>query len=380
MIYLDNTSTTSPKPETVCYAVESCIRKSYGSPGRSAGSSAKKEDVIYGTRELISQMINGQDPNQVIFTCSATDSLNLAIKGFLKKNDHVITTNLEHNSVLRPLKHMELEGTIELSIINSDMDGFINADDIIPLIKDNTRLIIATHASNVIGTITPIERIGRIAKDHGIKFLVDCSQTAGIIPINVQLMNIDMLAMAGHKGLFGPSGTGALYIGKDIDLLPLRYGGTGTVSESMTQPETLPHKYESGTANLIGISGMNAGIKFISNEGMNKIRSHEVELTEYFHKGLASIPGVITYGTRDAAVKTSVISMNIKNKPAAETGSILLDKHNIISRVGLHCAPLVHKMLGTDKTGTVRFGIGYFNTKIEIEYALNSIDRICSSI
>lgn len=376
MIYLDNTSTTSPKPKSVCKAVENCIRRSCGSPGRSVTSDNKGKDVIFETRELIAKLINAKDPYRIIFTCSATDSLNLALKGLLKRGDHVIITSMEHNSVLRPLNHMVLEGIIEVSVVYADKKGYVNPEKISKCIKSNTKLIAVNHASNVIGTIQDIEKIGKIASDYNIVFLVDASQTVGAIDVDVEKMHIDLLAMPGHKNLFGPAGTGALYIKEGIDLVPLRYGGTGTVSESMLQPETLPHKYESGTANFIGISGLNAGIKFIFSEGMQKIRKHEENLSNYMYNELIKISGVIVYGTNKACDKMSVISLNIINQNPIDVGQNLLNNYEIITRTGLHCAPLAHKTIGTDKIGTVRFGIGYFNTKGDIDIALEAIEEI----
>lgn len=375
MIYLDNTSTTSPKPEEVCLAVENCIRKHCGSPGRSVDTSEKR-DIFFETRELISKLINVKDPYRIVFTCSATDSLNLAIKGYLKKGDHVIITSMEHNSVIRPLKHMELDGLIELTVVYADKYGYINPEEIRAQIKSNTTLIATTHASNVIGTILDVEKIGQIASANHITYLVDASQTIGAIDIDVNKMHIDLLAMPGHKNLFGPSGTGALYIREGINLTPLRYGGTGTVSESLFQPEAMPYKYESGTANLIGIVGLNAGIKFILSEGMQKIRKHEEQLSDYMFSELLKISGVIIYGTDKAYDKMPVISLNIKNKKASDIGQALLNEFGIITRTGLHCAPLAHRTIGTENCGTVRFGIGYFNTKKDIDFSLEAIKKL----
>lgn len=380
MIYLDNTSTTSPKPEEVCLAVEKYIRKNCGSPGRSMTLVTEKKDVIFETRELISKLINVEDPYRIVFTCSATDSLNLAIKGYLKKGDHVIITSMEHNSILRPLTHMELEGIIELSVVYADKLGYINPENIRAEIKDNTKLIATTHVSNVIGTIIDIEKIGQIASANNITYLVDASQSIGAIKIDVKKMHIDLLAMPGHKNLFGPTGTGILYIKEGINLTPLRYGGTGTISESLLQPEAMPHKYESGTANLIGIAGLNAGINFILSEGMDKIRKHEEQLSDYMYKELLKISGVSIYGTDKACDKMSVISLNIKNEKASCIGQKLLNDFGIITRAGLHCAPLAHRTIGTENCGTVRFGIGYFNTKEDIDFSLEAINKLCQSL
>lgn len=380
MIYLDNASTTSPKPEEVCISVENYIRKNLGSPGRSVGSSDKAKDVIFETRELISKLIHIEDPYRIIFTCSATDSLNLALKGYLKKGDHVVITSLEHNSILRPLKYIELEGMVEVSVVFADKSGFVNPEEIQAQIKSNTKLIASTHASNVIGAIVDIEKIGQIACANNVKLLVDASQSIGAIEIDVNKMHVDLLAMPGHKNLFGPAGTGALYIREGINLTPFRHGGTGTASESLTQPEMMPHKYESGTANIIGIAGLNAGIKFILSEGMEKIRKHEEDLSDYMYKELLKISGVTIYGTEKACDKTSVISLNVKNEKASIIGQKLLEDYNIMTRAGLHCAPLAHKTIGTESCGTVRFGIGYFNTKEDIDASLDAIDKLSRSL
>ncbi|MDP4182788.1 MAG: aminotransferase class V-fold PLP-dependent enzyme [Bacillota bacterium] len=376
MIYLDNTSTTSPKPEEVCIAVETQIRKNCGSPGRSAAIAGKNTDIIFETRMLIAKLLNAT-PDRIIFTCSATDSLNLAIKGYLKKGDHVIVTSMDHNSILRPVMHMEREGIIEVSVIASDSKGYINSVDFFTQIRPNTKLIIATHASNVVGTLADIEKIGEIALANRLAFLVDASQSIGVVPLDVQKMHIDMLALPGHKSLFGPTGTGALYIRDGIDLVPLRHGGTGTFSESMFQPEEMPHRYESGTGNLIGIAGLNAGIKYILSEGMEKIREHEENLADYMYQELLKLNKVIVYGTEKACDKTAVISLNINNWAASKIGQLLSDKFGIITRAGLHCAPLAHKAIGTESCGTVRFGIGYFNTKEDIDCALEALNEIC---
>ncbi|MEN6374451.1 MAG: aminotransferase class V-fold PLP-dependent enzyme [Smithella sp.] len=380
MIYLDNSSTTSPKPEEVCIAVEKYMRNNFGSPGRSVNTSNKEKDVVLETRELIGKLIHMEDPYRIVFTCSATDSLNLALKGYLKKGDHVIITSLEHNSVLRPLKYMEIEGLIEVSVIYADKFGYVNPDEIQAEIKSNTKLIATTHASNVIGTIVDIETIGQIAALNDVKYLVDASQSIGAIEIDVNQNHVDLLAIPGHKNLFGPAGIGALYIKEGINLAPFRHGGTGTASESLMQPELMPHKYESGTANLIGIAGLNAGIKFIFSVGMEKIRKHEEELSDYMYKELLNISGVTIYGTDKAYDKTSVISLNIKNEKASVIGQKLLDEFNIMTRAGLHCAPLTHKTIGTESRGTVRFGIGYFNTKEDIDASLEAIDTLCKRL
>jgi cysteine desulfurase/selenocysteine lyase len=380
LVYLDNAATSSPKPEEVCIAVEKCIRGNWGNPGRSASKVSNSDDIVYETRELISNFVNISDPKQVIFTSSATDSLNLAISGILKKGDHVITTSIEHNSVIRPLKHLELENKIELSIVNANTYGYVNPNDIKSQIKSNTKLIVTTHASNVIGTIVPIQEIGKIASQNKIAYLVDCSQTIGVLDIDVQKMNIDMLAFPGHKSLFGPTGIGALYIRPGIDLVPLRYGGTGKLSEGLTQPNEMPYKYESGTSNTIGIAGLNAGIKFILKEGIKNIREYEEHLAKYMINRLKENALIEIYGADDVFDRTAVISVNVKNQNPSEIGYDLLNAFDIITRTGLQCSPLSHKTIGTEKRGTIRFSIGYFNTEKDIDYTIDAIKQICKTL
>lgn len=380
LVYLDNAATSYPKPEEVCIAVEKCIRGNWGNPGRSVSKVSNSDDIVYETRELISNFVNISDPKQVIFTSNATDSLNLAISGILKKGDHVITTSIEHNSVIRPLKHLELENKIELSIVNANTYGYVNPSDIKSLIKSNTKLIVTTHASNVIGTIVPIQEIGKIASQNKIAYLVDCSQTIGVLDIDVQKMNIDMLAFPGHKSLFGPTGIGALFIRPGIDLVPLRYGGTGNLSEGLTQPNEMPYKYESGTGNAIGIAGLNAGIKFILKEGLKNIREHEEHLTKYMMNQLKNNRFIQVYGTENMVDRTSVISINVKNQNPSEIGYDLLNAFDIITRTGLQCSPLSHKTIETEKSGTIRFSIGYFNTEKDIDYTIDAINQICKTL
>lgn len=380
MIYLDNAATSYPKPEEVYKAVDKCFREYGANPGRSGHKLALKAGrSIYETRELMCQLFNIDNPMQIIFTYNATDSLNLAIKGVLNKGDHVITSGMEHNSLIRPIKALEQIG-VENTIVECDDEGFIKLDKLKGAIKENTKLIAVTHASNVTGTLMPIKEIGEIAKEKDILLLVDAAQTAGVYTIDVKEMNIDLLAFPGHKGLMGPQGTGALYIGEGIELRHMKEGGTGSKSESLLQPEIIPDRYESGTPNTPGIVGLGAGLKYILDIGTENIRKHEEELTEYMINGLKSIDKVKIYGPMDAKRKASVISINIGDLDSSEVSYILDQAFNIAVRSGLHCAPLAHKTLGTFEQGTVRFSIGYFNTKKDIDRALEAIKKICEEI
>lgn len=380
MIYLDNAATTFPKPEEVYLAVDKCLREFGANPGRSGHKLALAAGrAIYETRELICKLFNIDNPMRVIFTSNATESLNLAIKGLLEKGDHVITSSMEHNSVIRPIKALEGNG-VEHTIVKCREDGSILVKDIEKEIKENTRLIAITHASNVCGTLMPIKEIGKLAKKHSILFLVDGAQTAGVYEIDVNEMNIDLLAFPGHKGLMGPQGTGGLYIREGINLRHMKEGGTGSKSESLLQPDIIPDKFESGTPNTPGIVGLGEGIKFVLKTGLENIRRHEEELTDYFLKKLEKIDNVKIYGTKNSKKQASVVSLNIGELDSSEVSYLLDQAFNIAVRSGLHCAPLAHKTLGTLEQGTVRFSIGYYNTKDEVDKVIDAIEKISKEI
>lgn len=380
MIYLDNAATSYPKPDEVYRAVDRGLREYGANPGRSGHKLALNAGrAIYETREFICELFNIDNPMQIIFTSNATDSLNLSIKGILKKGDHVITSGMEHNSVIRPIKTLEEIG-VENTIVECTRDGLIKLDELEKAIKPNTKLIAVTHASNVTGTIMPIEEISKIAKSNDILLLLDAAQTAGVYDIDVKKMNIDLLAFPGHKGLMGPQGTGALYIKDGIELKQMKEGGTGSKSESLLQPEIIPDRYESGTPNTPGIVGLGAGIKFILDIGIEKIRKHEEELTDHMLKELEKIDKVKVYGFKDSKKQAAVISLNIGDLDSSEVSYILDQAFDIAVRSGLHCSPLAHKTLGTFEQGTIRFSIGYFNKKKDIDDAIMAIKKICEEM
>ncbi|QEK13521.1 aminotransferase class V-fold PLP-dependent enzyme [Crassaminicella thermophila] len=380
MIYLDNAATTFPKPENVYRSMDECMRKYGANPGRSGHKLALEAGrAIYKTRELICQLFNIDNPMQIIFTCNATDSLNLALKGLLKSGDHVITTSMEHNSMIRPIVSLEKLG-VEHTVVQCDKDGIIDPKMIQKEIKENTKLIAMTHASNVTGTLMPIEEVGKIAKRNGVLLLVDAAQTAGVYPIDVKKMNIDLLAAPGHKGLLGPQGTGILYIKEGLVLKQMKEGGTGSKSELLTQPDILPDRYESGTPNTPGIVGLGAGIEFIQNEGLDKIRKHEEALTDYMICELKKIKKIKIYGPKDAKKQAAVISINIGDEDSSEVSYVLDKVFNIAVRSGLHCAPLAHKTIGTFEQGTVRFSLGYFTTKEDVKKAVEALKKICKEL
>lgn len=378
MIYLDNAATTFPKPESVYDAINHCMRYTCANPGRSGHKMAMESArIVEDTRDKIAKLFNIKNPMDVVYTFNATDSLNLAIKGFLNPGDHVITTTMEHNSVLRPIMELEKIG-VEHTFVEADENGLVDPCDIEKAIKENTKLISVIHASNVVGTLLDVEKIGEIAKKHDITYLVDVSQSAGIYDIDVEKMNIDMMAMPGHKGLLGPQGTGILYVNPKIRLKSQREGGTGSKSEEIIQPDLYPDKYESGTHNTPGIAGLGAGVDFILDTTTEDIREHEERLTQMLIDGFNSIDKVKIYGPLSAKERASVVSINISDVDSGEITFRLNHEYDIATRSGIHCAPLAHKTLGTLKQGAVRFSIGYFNTEEEIQAAIEAVRKLAA--
>ncbi|SCI29141.1 aminotransferase class V-fold PLP-dependent enzyme [Romboutsia sp. Marseille-P6047] len=379
MIYLDNAATTFPKPESVYNAISDCMKNYCANPGRAGHKlSMRAAREIYDARENIAKLFNIDNPMNIIFTSNATDSLNLAIKGSVNENDHIITTSMEHNSVIRPIKALEAYG-VENTVVNCDEHGFLNVKELEKAIKPNTKLIVTTHASNVCGTLVDIKKVGEIAKKHNILYLVDASQTAGVYNIDIKEMNIDMLAAPGHKCLFGPQGTGILYIKEGLNINILKEGGTGSKSEDLFQPNLVPDKYESGTHNTPGIAGLNAGVKFILEEGIDKIREHEEDLCQYMMDRLNEVPNVIIYGPNNVKEKAAVIALNLGNMDSGEVTFLLDSQYDIAVRSGIHCSPLAHMTLGTLEQGVVRFSLGYFNTKEEIDKVINALKEIVNN-
>jgi len=379
MIYLDNAATTYPKPEKVYDAIMDCMKNYCANPGRAGHKLAMRAArEIYDARENIAKLFNVDNPMNIVFTNNATDSLNLAIKGVVKRGDHIITTSMEHNSVIRPIKALEKQG-IESTIVQCNKEGFLNIEELEKAIKPNTKLIVTTHASNVVGTLVDIKQVGEVAKEHNILYLVDASQTAGVYDINVVDINVDMIAAPGHKCLLGPQGTGILYIRDGLIVDILKEGGTGSKSEDLFQPELLPDKYEAGTHNTPGIVGLNEGIKFILEKGIDNIRAHEEELCKYMLEKLEEVPNIIIYGTKDSKKRAAVIAINIGNMDSGEITFLLDSEYQIATRSGIHCSPLAHQTLGTLEQGVVRFSLGYFNTKTEIDEAIKALKEISNN-
>ncbi len=380
MIYFDNAATSFPKPEDVYLAIDNFMRNYCGNPGRAGHKlSLQSGRVILEARELVSNLFNVKSLERVVFTLNATDSFNIALKGYLKPGDHVIISSMEHNSIARPLKSLENIG-IETTIADCNIKGEISVLDIERSIKKNTALIAVTHASNVAGTIMPIMEIGRIARKNNVKFMVDAAQTAGVYDVDMQTMNIDFLIFTGHKSLFGPQGVGGLCFGEEVDIVSFREGGTGSRSESLIQPDIYPDRLESGTPNTPGIAGLCAGINFINKVGMSNIRSHEEELFSYFIEKLLNMDKVKVYGPCVKNKQTPVISINIGDIGSSEISYILDSGFNIATRSGLHCSPLAHQTIGTLEQGTVRFSIGYFNTKEDINKAIEALYTIAKEV
>ena len=377
VIYLDNGATSFPKPEEVYQAMDHFYRNYGVNPGRSGYDLCMESGAMVDkTRVLLSTFFGGTDPDRLVFSYNSTDALNLAIFGMLRPGDHAVTTALEHNSVLRPLYHLQEQG-VELDHIPFDAKGFVDPDEFKRRFKRNTRLVVVNHGSNVIGTLQPIAEIGSICRQHGIRFLVDASQTAGKVPIDMRSQNIDVVAFTGHKSLLGPTGIGGLCVGEDVDIAFTRAGGTGVRSAQHLHLAEYPFRLEYGTINLVGVAGLSAGVKWIQQRGLEAIHEHEMTLITKLRDGLRNIDGVTLYCQDDLAGHISVFLFNVDGLDAADTGVMLDVNHEIACRTGLHCAPLVHEQIGTDKIhGAVRFGVGPFNTEAHIDCAVEAVREI----
>ncbi len=379
-IYLDNAATSFPKPESVYLAIDQFMRQNGASPSRgSYPRSQESERKLIQLRSKLSQFLGIPNPSRLILTANSTDALNMAMKGFLQQNDHVITTDLEHNAVLRPLWGLRRARNIEVSIVNSGTNGEINPDDIFKQVTPRTKLICVTHASNVLGTIQPIAEIGRRCRESGIPFLVDGSQATGVMNVNVEELGVDFYAFTGHKSLLGPTGTGGLYVREGIEIDPFREGGNGTHSEDLNQPSTWPERHESGTPNTMGLIGLLAGVEFLQQHGVDAIHQHEIELNKMLMEGFKEIDGITIYGP-EAEKKVGITSISFPAVNHAEFGQILGKKFGVMIRTGIHCAPLIHQTLGTKGQGTLRFSMGWANTKDDIETVLKNVREICSTV
>jgi cysteine desulfurase/selenocysteine lyase len=377
-IYLDNAATSFPKPQNVYDYMRDFYQKQGVNPGRSGYDAAvEAEGMVLGTRKLLTDLFSGRDANHLTFSYNASDSLNMIIQGMCESGDHVVTTHLEHNSVLRPLHHLRHDGVIEVTHVPFDRSGYVDPDDIKDAIGPKTKLVIVTHGSNVIGTVQPIAEIGAICREAQVYFAVDASQTAGTIPIDVDAACIDLLAFTGHKGLMGPTGIGGSYTGSDVPIRCTRYGGTGVRSAHPFHLEEFPYRLECGTLNIVGVAGLRAGVDWILREGLDRIHEREMGLWSLLRDGLAEIDRVVLYCAESAEDHIAVLSFNIQGMDAADVGTMLDVDYNIACRTGLQCAPLVHEQLGTDNIhGTVRLSLGPFNTEDHVRAALSAVREI----
>ncbi|MGI6081146.1 MAG: aminotransferase class V-fold PLP-dependent enzyme [Candidatus Avilachnospira sp.] len=377
--YLDNAATTKVKPQVVCEAVMAAMN-SFGNSGRDAGSSALSADrVIYDARERLAKLFNCSSPKQVVFTSNSTEALNCAIRGLFKKGDHVISSMMEHNAVLRPLNDLEEEG-VSHTLIGTDEKGCLLYDDIEKNIKENTRGMVFTHASNLTGNANDLKRLGDIAKKHGLIFIVDASQTAAVLPIDMQAMNIDVVCFTGHKGLYGPQGTGGMAVREGLYIKPLKSGGTGILSYLKTQPDEMPTHLECGTMNGHGIAGLDAALKWIEETSVENIHKKETMLARRFYDGLKDISCIKFYGDYSTDDRAAVIALNIGDYDSAEVSDELETVYHISTRPGAHCAPMMHTALGTVEQGAVRFSFSYFNTEEEVDYAVDAIKKMTENI
>ena len=373
MIYMDKAATSYHKPEEVAKAVYEAV-KATGNSGRGANSaSLNSTKMLYDTREKLCKLFNGKDSSRIAFTHNATEALNIVIRGLFKEGDHIITTEAEHNSVLRPLYRSRQEENTELTFIKCDKEGRLLISEIEKNIKENTKAIICTHASNLTGNIMDIETIGKICKENNLLFIVDASQSAGSIPIDIEKQNIDILCFTGHKSLYGAQGTGGLYVREGILIDPLKVGGSGIDTYNTEHPAEMPERLEAGTLNSHGIAGLRAGLDFINSTGLEKIHNREKELMWRFYNGVKDIEGVKIYGDFDVKDRCPIVSINLSDYESGAVSDELFTRFEIATRPGGHCAPLMHKALGTVDQGAVRFSFSHFNTEEEVDTAINAV-------
>ena len=394
MIYFDNAATSWPKPPGVAEAMTRFIDEVGANPGRAAHRQAIESGrIVYGAREAVCELFHAPDPLRLVWCKNVTEALNLALRGLLRPGDHVVTSSMEHNSMMRPLRALEGAperhqgaperhlGGVEVTVVECSPSGVLDPAEVEAAIRPNTRMVALNHASNVVGTLLPVAEVGAICRERDLLLLVDAAQTGGAYPVDVQADKIDLLGFTGHKSLGGPMGTGGLIVGERVDetqIDPLIRGGTGSRSEYEVQPDFLPDMCESGTPNVVGLAGLEAGVRWVLERGVQAIRAHEVALTQALIEGLRSIPGAIVYGTLDPELQTATVSFNIDGMRPSLVGLRLDDEYGIGCRVGLHCAPTAHRTLGTFPDGTVRFGLSAFNTAEEVEIALGAVRQLAA--
>jgi len=375
-IYLDNAATSWPKPEAVYRAVDRFMRDVGATPGR--GGHRREEEALCiadGTREAVARLVNAPDPQGVAFTMNATQAINMALKGLLRPVDHVVTSSIEHNAVWRPLKALERQG-VQVTAVACASDGTLDPSAVEAALRSDTRLVAMVHASNVLGTILPIGDVGQICRDHGILFLVDAAQTAGAYPVDVAAMGIDLLAFAGHKGTYGPHGTGGLVVRPGVELETWVEGGSGIESASETMPERLPGRLEAGTQNAAGIAGLQAGVRFVLEQGVERIRAQEMEMTGLLIQELEAVPGLTILGPEELTHRTPVVSITVEGYMPEQLASVLDQVFDVATRAGLHCAPQAHRTAGTLDCGALRLSPGFFTSPGDVEYAVESLREI----
>ncbi|MBN2489865.1 MAG: aminotransferase class V-fold PLP-dependent enzyme [Planctomycetes bacterium] len=379
MIYLDHAATAFARPPEVRDAMVHFLDRVSANPGRSGHRlSLAAAEVVYEAREAVAELFHAPDPLRVVFGLNGTEAINQALVGLLRPGDHVVTSSLEHNAVMRPLRALEARG-VAVTVVRCSPEGLLDPAHIEQALRPETRMIVLNHASNVVGTVLPVAAAGRIARAHGVLLLVDAAQTAGAWPIDVEGDHIDLLAFTGHKSLLGPTGTGGLVIGARVDpgaMQPLKHGGTGSASEHERQPEFLPDRLESGTPNAVGIAGLGAAVRWLLDRGIEAVQEQEAALAVRLIAGLSAIAGVRVYGTEDPARRTATVSFTVAGRSVAEVGYALDESFDILSRVGLHCAPAAHRTIGTFPEGTVRFSLGLFNNADDVDCAVDAVARI----
>jgi cysteine desulfurase/selenocysteine lyase len=380
MIYLDNAATTFPKPEIVMRKMVETYLSMGVSPGRGSYDLAwEAQGVVWRTRQKIARFFGASDPERVIFTNNASDALNIAIQGMIKPGDHIVSTHLEHNSVLRPLNHLYDKGIIEYDLVYSDRQGYVHPDDVKRAVTSATRLVVVTHASNVIGTVQPIAEIGHVCKEKGVPLLVDAAQTAGVIQIDMKASHVAALAFTGHKSLLGPTGIGGLILDRDVNIEQTRWGGTGVESKSRFHTPAFPYRLEVGTLNLMGIIGLSESISFLEDQSIGRIHKKEMTLLKRLRDGLSRIEGITVYCTNDLSNHVALLSANINGLDPEDVGETLNHDFGIAVRTGLHCAPGVHETIPTTPRGSVRFSLGPFNTEAHIDHTVEAMRLIADS-
>jgi len=378
MIYFDNAATSWPKPPGVAAAMAECLSEAGGNPGRSGHRlSVAAARIVEDAREGLAALFGADDPSRIVFAPNATHALNLALYGLLRPRDRVVTTGIEHNSVMRPLRHLETRG-VEVVVVPCGSDGSLDVQKVEQALQRGARLLVTTHASNVSGAIVPIAELAAVARKHGALYLVDAAQTAGSAPIDVGALGLDLMAFTGHKGLLGPTGTGGLYVRDGVSLTPLVRGGTGSESAYEIQPEFMPDMFESGTLNVAGIAGLATATRFLADLGVEAVQAHERQLAAHFMTEAAAVSGITLYGSGEATERCGIVSFTLADASPSEVGLLLDESFGIMARTGLHCAPAAHRTLGTFPAGTVRFSFGWFNTSSEVDTAVEALRQIAA--